>query len=87
MRPYRILHGLEKFHHYYFSKEVCGITDHKKLGAILSKDVVMLSQQLQCMMLRIHQYRVQIIFIPGPDLYTAAQLSWITGIIKSLAET
>ena len=40
----RILHGFEKIHHYCFIREVCIITDHKPLLAILSTDVAMLSQ-------------------------------------------
>ena len=32
-----ILHGLEKFHHYCFGREVCIITDHKLLVSILKK--------------------------------------------------
>ena len=39
-----ILHGLEKFHHFYFVREVCIITDHKPLVAILINDVAVLSQ-------------------------------------------
>ena len=70
-----ILHGLEKFHHYCFAKEVCVITDHKSLVAIISKDVAMLSQHLQYIMMHIHQYRVCIIYNHGPDLYTADWLS------------
>ena len=38
-----ILHRLEKFYHYCFTREVCFITDHKPLVAILSKNVAMLS--------------------------------------------
>ena len=53
-----ILNGLEKFHHYCFVREVCIVTDHKPLVGILSKDVAMLSKWLQCIQLRIHQYRV-----------------------------
>ena len=56
-----ILHGLERFPHYCFDREVCIITDHRSLVAILSKDVAMLSPQLQCIMLCIHWYRVCII--------------------------
>ena len=41
---FRILHRIEKFHHYYFAKEVCIITDHKSLVAIISKDLASLSQ-------------------------------------------
>ena len=32
-----ILHGLERFCHYYFAREVSIITDHKPLVAILKK--------------------------------------------------
>ena len=51
-----ILHGLKKFHHYYFAREVLIITDHKTLVAIFKK--AMLSQHIQCILLKIHQYRV-----------------------------
>ena len=46
-----ILHGLEKFHHYHFAKDVCLITDHKPLVAIISHDAAMLPQHLQHIML------------------------------------
>ena len=49
-----ILHGLEMFHHYFFAREVSIITVNKML-------VAMLSQQIQEIFLRIHQYRVRII--------------------------
>ena len=42
-----ILHGLEKFHHYCFAREVYIITDHKPLVSIFKKDVEMLSQWIQ----------------------------------------
>ena len=40
-----ILHGLEKFHHYCFGREVLVITDHKPLVSIFKKDVDTLSQR------------------------------------------
>ena len=49
-----ILHGLQKFCHYCFAKEVCVITDHKPLVANISRIVPMLSQHLQCIMLCVH---------------------------------
>ena len=70
-----ILHGLEKFHHYYLAKEVCMIMDHKVLVAMINKDVATLSQQLQHIMLHIHQYNVHISCKPGPDLYIEDWLS------------
>ena len=63
------LHSLEKFHHYFFAKEVCIINDHKPLVAVISKDVAMLSQHLQCIMLHNHPYRIHIIYKPCLDLY------------------
>ena len=45
-----ILHGLEKFHHYCFAREVSIITSHKCLVAILKKDVATMSQRIQCIL-------------------------------------
>ena len=70
-----ILHGLEKFHHYCFGREVIVITDHKPLVAIFIKDVATLLQHIQCILLKIHQYRVQIIYKPGPKIFIADWLS------------
>ena len=66
-----ILHGLEKFHHYCFVREVSIITDHKLLVAISKKDVAMLFQRNN----KIHQYRVRIGYKPEPDLFIADWLS------------
>ena len=71
-----ILHGLKRFHHYCFAREVHLITDHKPLIAILKKDVAMLSQCIQCILLKIHQYRVQILYKPGPEIFIADWLLW-----------
>ena len=64
-----------EFPYYWFVSEVCIITDHKPLVSTLSKDVVMLSQQLQHIMLGIHQYRLHIIYKPGPNLSIVDWLS------------
>ena len=47
-----ILYGLEMFHHYSFVREVTIITDHKPLIAIFKKDVAILSQRLQQILLK-----------------------------------
>ena len=39
-----IIHGLEKFHHYCFGRNVIIITDHKPLVMIFKKHVATLSQ-------------------------------------------
>ena len=49
-----ILHGLEKFHHYCFGREVLIITDHKPLVARFKKDVATLLQHIQHILLNIH---------------------------------
>ena len=50
-----ILHGLKRFSHYYFAREVSIITNHKPFVAIFKKDVATLSQSIQSILLRIHQ--------------------------------
>ena len=70
----RILHGLEEFHHYCFVCEVHVITDHNPLVAILGKDVAMLSQWLQCIILYIHKYRL---CIPHPKLFITDWPTWL----------
>ena len=63
-----ILHGLKKFHHYCFAREVLVITDHKLLVSMFKKDVATLSQ---CILLKIQQYRVQIVYKPGLEIFIA----------------
>ena len=70
-----ILHGLEKVHHYCFGREVLIITDHKLLVSMFKKDVATLLQHMQCMLLKVHQYRVQIIYKPGPEVFVA---DWVS---------
>ena len=70
-----ILHGLEKFHHYCFGREVLIITNHKLLVSIFKKDVAMLSEHIQHILLKIHQHRVQNIYKSGPKIFIADWLS------------
>ena len=56
-----ILHGLKKIHHC-FARKVLIITNHKPLESIFKKDVAPLLQCIQCILLKIHQYRVQIMY-------------------------
>ena len=66
-----ILHGLEKSHHYCFTREIHIITNHKPLVAIFKKDVAMLLQCIQHILLKSYQYRVQILYKPGPEIFIA----------------
>ena len=65
--------------HYCFVREVSLITDHKPLVAVFSKDMATLLQRLLWLyylgLLRIHQYRVMIMYKHGPDLFIADRLS------------
>ena len=42
-----ILHGLKRFHHHCFAREVSIITNHKPIVEIFKKDVAALSQGIQ----------------------------------------
>ena len=75
MEALGIIHGLKKFQHYCFAREILVITDHKPLVAIFKKDVVTLSQCIQHILLKIHQYRVQILYKPGPYIFITDWLS------------
>ena len=70
-----ILHGLEKFHHHCFAKDVYIITVHKPLVVMVSKNVAALSQQVQYIMLHIQQYNMHILDKPCLALYIADWLS------------
>ena len=69
------LHSLKIFHHYCFVRDVHVITDHRPLVAIFKKDVVILSQRIQYILLRIYQYRIRIIYKPGLEIFIADWLS------------
>ena len=43
--------------------------------AILRKDIVTMSQRIQCILLRIHQYKVRILYKSGPEIFIADWLS------------
>ena len=70
-----IIHALEKFHCYYFTRDVSIITGHKPLVAIFNNIAATLSQRLQWILFRIHQNRVRIICKADPDLMIADWLS------------
>ena len=70
-----ILHALEKLHHYCFPREVSIITDHKPLVAIFKKDIATPSQQILCILLRIHQYQMRIVSKPELEIFITDWLS------------
>ena len=64
-----IPYGVEKFHHYYFTRIVSIITDHKLQIATFKKYIAILSQWLQHIILRFHQYITCILHKPGQITY------------------
>ena len=70
-----ILHGLEKFHHYCFRRQALIKTNHKPLVSMFEKDIATLLQCIQHILLKIHQYRVQIIYLYGPKIFIGYWLS------------
>ena len=52
-------------------RDINVITNHKPLVAIFKKDVVILSQRIQCILLRIHQYMVRKLYKPGLEIVIA----------------
>ena len=70
-----ILHSLKKIHHYCFARKVNIIMDHKALVAISKTDVVTLSQWIQHIFLRIHQYRVRLLYKLGLEIFISDWLS------------
>ena len=66
-----ILNGFKKFHYYCIVIDINVITDHQTLVAVLKNYIATLSQRLQCIPLRIHQYRIKILYKPRPDLFIA----------------
>ena len=66
-----ILNGLEKFWHFSFARQVSVIVDQKALVVIMKKDIAMLSQRLWHTLLRVHQYRIKILYKHRPDLFIA----------------
>ena len=70
-----ILPSIEKFYHYCFAREVNIITDHKTLVTNFKKDVATLSQRLQGILLRIHQYRFSVLYKPRSNLFMGQWLS------------
>ena len=70
-----ILHGLKTFHHYCFAREVHVITDHKPLIAILKEPWQHYHSAYTIFYKKIHQYRVQILYKPRPEIFIVDWLS------------
>ena len=56
---------LEKFNYFTFGRPVMILTDHKPLRAISKKSLVSAPPRLQCLLLRLANYNVELQWIPG----------------------
>ena len=64
----------EHFEHYIYGKHVTVETDHKPLITI-QKPINTASKRLQCMMLRLQRFDLNLTYKPGKEMYIADALS------------
>ena len=62
-----VVSRLEKFHYFTFGRKVMILTDHKPLIAISKKALVNAPPRLQCLLLRMNNYNVELNWIPGKE--------------------
>ena len=67
--------GLEKFHYFTFGHPVQILTDHKPLISISKKSLVSVPPRLQHLLLRLHNYNIEVNLIPGKDMVFSDHLS------------
>ena len=67
--------GLERNHYYLYGRKTILWTDHKPLVAISQKPLSTAPKRLQRLLLRLHQYDVEIRYKPGREMFLADTLS------------
>ena len=67
--------GLEKFNYFTFGRPVTALTNHKPLIAISKKSLVSAPPRLQCLLLRLANYNVELQWIPGKEMIFIDHLS------------
>ena len=82
-----VVGGLENFHYFTFGHPVKILTDHKPLISISKKSLVNKPPRLQCMLLRLHNYNVELNWIPGTDMIFSDHLSHNVPVEKSSEPT
>ena len=70
-----VVGGLEKFNYFTFGRPVTALTDHKPLIAISKKSLVSAPPSLQCLLLRLANYNVELQWIPGKEMIFSDHLS------------
>ena len=67
--------GLEKFNYFTFGRPVTVLTNHKPLIAISKKSLSSAPPRLQCLLLRLANYNVELQRIPGKEMIFSDDLS------------
>ena len=70
-----VVGGLEKFTYFTFGRPVTVLTNHKPLIAISKKSLVSAPPRIQCLLLRLANYNVELQWIPGKEMIFSDHLS------------
>ena len=73
--PLSVAFGLERLPHYVFGSKVKVQTDYKPLIPRWKKSIAAASLQLQCLLLRLEKYNVELTYLKGKDNVMADALS------------
>ena len=64
-----MLFALEKFHQFTYGRMTVVETDHRPLEMIFTKPLYKTPKGLHCILLRLAQYEIQVIYKPGKELF------------------
>ena len=70
-----IVYALEKFHQYTYGRRVTVYSDHQPLETIIQKPLCRAPRRLQRMLLRTHNYDIQVRYKKGTKMFTSDMLS------------
>ena len=65
---YGLVNGVEHFHHYVFGCEFTVQTDHQPLVQLMTKPLREVSPRLQCLLLKVTQYKFNTIYVKHEDV-------------------
>ncbi len=72
-----IVYGLDKFHQYFYGREVIVVTDHQPLVSIKNKPLAKAPKRLRAMLLKTQDYNNKLTYKPGTKIPVADALSRI----------
>lgn len=70
-----IVYAVEKFHYFVYGHQVTVHSDHKPLENILKKPFDKISARLQRLCLRLLKYNINVVYMPGSQMFIADALS------------